>query len=411
MGSIALCNFSRSRTEVGTMDIKALVLVGCPAAEANAACTIGVAGVPFAYLDVLGATFLERVVQRLRAAGVSQVSLISSTGNEARVYEDQAAFAARLDVLRAAGDEFWQAAEEVFEQFRRDGADLVLVAKLGAYTELDYEDLIQHHIDKHCRMTSVVAPEGEALGTFVLDSTRRVDAVTLFRTNLQKVRDDCERYKAKGYVNLLRNARDFRCLGLDGLLKKNSLSPVGTELRPGVWIGERAYIHRNARVLAPAFIGAYSKIRAAALITRNSIVEHHAEVDCGTVVENSTVLPFTYIGAGLDVMHSVVGFRRVCHLSRNIEVEISDSKLVGAASANALSRTAGSVAALFAVLPQEIYRGFFGRARKPRPAVLPESMEAPAATLEKPDVKEPASGQEVGEFPSNFAVARRYGEH
>ena len=101
------------------------------------------------------------------------------------------------------------------------------------------------------------------------------------------------------------------------------------ELKPGIWVGDGARIHRKARIVAPAFIGAYSKIRASALITRGSAIEHHAEVDCGTVVENSTVLPFTYVGAGLDVMHSVVGFRRLAHLVRKVEVEISDAKLVG----------------------------------------------------------------------------------
>jgi len=134
-------------------------------------------------------------------------------------------------------------------------------------------------------------------------------------------------------------------------------------------------------------------------------------VDCGTVVENSTILPFTYVGAGLDVMHSVVGFQRISHLVRNVEVEIQDPKLVGISPASTVFRTLGSAAALFAVLPKQIYRGFLGRAGKIRPARLPESLEPPATNPGTPDVKEPASGQEVGEFPSSFAVVRRYGEH
>ncbi len=98
------------------------------------------------------------------------------------------------------------------------------------------------------------------------------------------------------------------------------------------------------------------------------MVEHHAEVDCGTVVENSTILPFTYVGAGLDVMHSVVGFRRVAHLVRNVEVEIHDDKLVGMIPFSAVSRLAGSTAALFAFLPKEIYRGLFAPSRRKQAA-------------------------------------------
>ena len=204
-------------------------------------------------------------------------------------------------------------------------------------------------------MTSVIAPDGEALGIFVVDASRRADATTLFRSRLQKVRDDCERFLAKGYVNRLRTVADFRCLALDGLLEKNAVRPVGKELKPGVWVGEGANIHSKARVLAPAFIGAYSKIRASSLVTRNSVIEHHAEVDCGTVVENSTILPFTYVGAGLDVMHSVVGFQRISHLMRNVEVEIHDRKLVGISPASTVFRL-GSAAAHR--LTKKIYRGF-----------------------------------------------------
>ena len=393
------------------MDLKALILVGGPGADGSSAEPERMAGVPFACLDVLGATVLERIARRLRAAGISQLTLIGAAGADARTHMERAIYKARLDAISATGDNFWQSAEEAFEQFRQNGADLVLVLQVGPYVELDYEEVIQHHIDKRCRMTSVTAPDGEALGIFVVDASRRGDATTLFRSGLQKVRDDCERFLAKGYVNRLRTVAEFRRLALDGLLEKNAVRPMGKELKPGVWVGEGASIHRKARVLAPAFIGAYSKIRAASLVTRNSVIEHHAEVDCGTVVENSTILPFTYVGAGLDVMHSVVGFRRISHLVRDVEVEIHDDKLVGISPANAVFRTLGSAAALFAVLPKQIYRGFLGRARKIRPARLPESLEAPATNLGTPDVNEPASGQEVGEFPASFAVVRRYGEH
>ena len=391
------------------MDLKALILVGAPSVSGNPPATVG--GVPFACLDVLGATVLERVGQRLRAAGLSQALLISAAGPDAQIYINRAVQRTRLDSVVVAEDNFWQSADDAFEQFRRNGADLILVLNVGPYVELDYEELIQHHIDKRCRMTTVTDPEGESVGIFVVDSSRRGDATTLFRSRLQKVRDDCERFLAKGYINRLRSISEFRGLALDGLLEKNAVRPVGRQLKPGVWVGDGARIHRKARVLAPAFIGAYSNIRAASLVTRNSVIEHHAEVDCGTVVENSTVLPYTYVGAGLDVMHSVVGLRRISHLVRNVEVEVCDRRLVGTSPSNTVFRAGGSTAAFFAVLPRQIYRGLLGQVRKIRPARLPESRETPPTKLASPDGKEPASGQEVGEFSANFAVVRRYGEH
>lgn len=393
------------------MDLKAIILAGGALSAGHVRPPEELAGVPLAFLDVLGQSVLERIVRRLRRAGITSISPVTSAGGVAQPYLDRIEFQTKVAITRTSKEELWTAAEDIFERFRRDGADLVLVLRLGAYVEADYEELVQHHIDKHCRMSAVVDAEGKVLGTFVLDASRRSDASALFRSEFQQIRDDCERFAINGYVNPLQSAADLRALALDGLLEKNAVRPLGHELKPGVWVGDGARIHRQARIVAPAYIGAHSKIRASALITRTSVVEHHAEVDCGTVVENSTVLPFTYVGAGLDVTHSVVGFRRLAHLVRNVEVEISDSKLIGMSSTGALSRTAGSAAALFTLLPKQIYRGFFGRSRRARPAELPESLAAPAAALETPDVDEPASGQEVPEFPSSFAVVRRYGEH
>jgi hypothetical protein len=225
------------------------------------------------------------------------------------------------------------------------------------------------------------------------------------------VRDDCERFVAKDYVNLLRSASDFRRLAIDGLLKRNAVRPIGKERKPGVWVGHGASIHRRARVLAPAFIGAHSKVRAASLVTRNSVIEHHAEVDCGTVVENSTVLPYTYVGAGLDVMHSIVGFSQISHLVRDVAVEIQDRKLVGSSPTNTLFRKLGSTVAFFAVLPKQVLRGLAARSRRMKAVHQPEAPQATPKNEAVPDVNEPASGQDVGEFPSNLAVVRRYGEH
>ena len=55
-------------------------------------------------------------------------------------------------------------------------------------------------------------------------------------------------------------------------------------------------------------------------MTRGSNIERSAFVDCGTVVEDASVLPSCYVGAGLDVTHAVVGFRRIAHLNRKIEI-------------------------------------------------------------------------------------------
>ena len=166
---------------------------------------------------------------------------------------------------------------------------------------------------------------------------------------------------------------------MDGLLGRNAVRAQGQGseagnlaracgARPSQGARGCSCLYRRAR-----------KIRASALITRGTVVECHAEVDCGTVVENTTILPFTCLGAGLDAMHCVVGFRRVAHLARNVEVEIHDDKLVGMIPLSAVSRLAGSTAALFAFLPKEIYRGLrspWRRKQAARNAERPEEAES-----------------------------------
>jgi hypothetical protein len=157
-------------------------------------------------------------------------------------------------------------------------------------------------------------------------------------------------------------------------------------------------------LLAPAFIGRRAKVRASAVITRCSTVEHHSEVDFGTVLENSSVLPYTYVGAGLDANHAVLGRKRLAHLRRSVEIEISDPKLLGMRSSSAPVRTLASAVSLTSFLPLQLWRGLFSSKAKGEPTPeLPASLNAP-----EPELKPEIAGEQ--EFTADLMVARRYGD-
>lgn len=394
------------------MDVKAILLVGGFEDEAAGRSNRQAIGtVPIAYMDVLGAPLLERVLQRLQHFGVSAMAVISDAPAEAEPFIERLSVRPDVSFRNApSGREFWQTAEEAFAQYAQDGADLVIAVRVGPFVELDYEDLIQHHLDWHCRVTRIVDSQNSPLGTFVIDASRRHDGAILFRSRLSTIRTDCRDYTATGYCNPLQTPGDLRRLGIDSLLRNSSIRPIGTEIKPGVWVGDGARVHPKARVVAPAFIGAYAKIRASALVTRTSIVEHHSIVDCGTVVENSTILPYTFVGAGLDVAHSVVGLQHLTHLLRDVDVTITDERLISQVSSSAFRRVAGSAAALFAFLPNQIYRGIFRPSRSERPAETPEATAQPAAALNAPELNAECSGAEGPQFPASFAIVRRYGD-
>ena len=184
----------------------------------------------------------------------------------------------------------------------------------------------------------------QKLEIFCISASRRNDAASLFRTQLSHCRSECPLLQHEGYLNPLASPRDLRQFAIDILTRKTQTCPAGKEIKPGVWIASGAKVEKGARVLAPAFVGSLARVRAGAVITRCSSVERHAEVDCGTVIENSTVLPFSYVGAGLDLAHSVAGMGRIVNLYRDVDVEIVDPKLIASAVVASSKRLLASAA-------------------------------------------------------------------
>jgi NDP-sugar pyrophosphorylase family protein len=64
-------------------------------------------------------------------------------------------------------------------------------------------------------------------------------------------------------------------------------------------------------------------------VSEMTTIERGCVIDCGTVVENSSILADTYLGMGLRVCNSVVGMSKLFHLERGVEVSIADQRLVG----------------------------------------------------------------------------------
>jgi carbonic anhydrase/acetyltransferase-like protein (isoleucine patch superfamily) len=396
------------------MDLAAIIIVGARPEEGETARndrSSGVAaevfaGIPIALLDLLGKSVAHHVVDRLHRAGVEAVTALSSEGACEEANDPQ------LSCLPA--NELWRAAEEAFCAYASEGVESVLLLRLGPYGEVDLDPLLRFHSERRQNATVIYDQGRNPLDAAIVQAARRTDALFLIRNGLRSTRLPSEPYIVPGYVNRLENTRDLRRLAQDALLMRCEIQPQGREIKPGVWIGEHARIHRTARVLAPAFVGTRAKLRAASVVTRCSVVEHHAEVDCGTVLEDTTVLPYTYVGAGLDASHAVAGFGRLVHLRRDAEVEITDARLLGTVSVSAAWRTLKSAASLAAYLPVQAVRGVVQRGHRSQSAAVPQAdAEIPspppqAATLEPSS--EPLSASNQGpQFGGDFAVVRRYG--
>jgi hypothetical protein len=375
------------------MDIRGLILIDTPPTADDG---LAPSWTPLALMDIAGLSPLARLGERLGQHGISPVTVVIPGDISERRHRPLPPGM----VWRAAIPEhFWRVAESVFNDMAESGAECVLLVRLGAYAEVDFAGFVQFHLQGQRRVSRAVGG-GEPLEVFCLNASRRNDAASLFRSRLTRCRSECETFAHSGYVNPLAGPRDLRQFGIDVLTLNTETAPAGTEIRPGIWMASGASVEKGSRILAPAFIGSSARIRCGAVITRCTAIEHHAQVDCGTVVENSTVLPYSYIGTGLDLAHSVAGMGHIANLRRSATVEIEDPKLLGQISAvkgQKLLRAA-------ARLPGRIWRGIVGDARAPQPP-LPKTLRRPSPALGVAACDTEAAR----EFASHPVVARRYG--
>jgi NDP-sugar pyrophosphorylase family protein len=254
-----------------------------------------------------------------------------------------------------------------------------------------------------------MASDTQKLEIFCISASRRNDAASLFRTQLAHCRSECPLLQHEGYLNSLANPRDLRQFAIDILIRQTQTCPAGKEIKPGVWTAAGAMIEKGARVLAPAFVGAMARIRSGAVITRCSSIERHAEIDCGTVVENSTVLPYSYVGAGLDLAHSVAGMGRIVNLHRDVSVTIVDTKLISSMSVASGKRLITSAAEVLTYLPRLAFQGIFAGTKAEQPDLQATLRQTSPALGNAAGFETSACDTEASHKFPNMVVARRYG--
>ncbi len=305
--------------------LNAIVIVG-PESQGDGRCgetaaktlpkvTSGPQGTPLVCVEVLGCSVIERLIAKLRR-GVEKIS----------VYRGISEPPSCADIHSASPIEFcsaetaWGGAAQRLATCKDSGAEAIVVIRITGYVDFDLKDALQFHREQGQAVTRAFDDEGP-LDLWIVDPAGISEGIDILST-----RSGAEpaRYFVRGYVNRLRNPRDLRRLVVDGLTSRCGLRPQGTESRPGIWMDEGAQVHRDARIVAPAYIGRGTRIAEQSLITRCSNIESNSQVDYGTVVEDSSVLSNSYVGIGLDVAHSIVDGNNLLNLERGVTLEIAD---------------------------------------------------------------------------------------
>jgi NDP-sugar pyrophosphorylase family protein len=268
-------------------------------------------------LDVLGTPLLERSVAKLLRAGVESTTVLkdaSSSGN-------------LIPAQRGKGSALLPEWEKTVAGAINDGIDYLFLVRVGAYTDLDYSDLLEFHLHTRAPFTRAYEPAG-AVDVAVVSLKSLRDSSGNCRKALFSLVPQQRRFDFSGYINPLRNLRDLYQLMQDGLYGRCDLRPAGTEIRENVWVGQRAKIDATAAVSGPAFIGDASEISASCAIAGGCSIERNCKIDYGTLIQESCILQNTYVGVALDVRRAVAGGQKMYPLNRNVEIKIADRRLV-----------------------------------------------------------------------------------
>lgn len=283
---------------------------------------------PAALLEVLGEPILHRIVEVLRRGGVELTYLVADdrfSGSDVvrRLARE------RVHVLTGHKESLPFLVETAVKRCSDQGMEQVLLMETSAYLELEIKDFLQIHRSSRQRVTLAFDKFGSLPAALVGSSDSELAGSLLDRKLL--LPEPTARYMHQGYSNRLACAQDLRRLAQDAMQHRCRIRPNGDEVKTGVWISREAYIHPSAHVVAPAYVGSNSRLRAGTLVSEWSAVERDCIVERGTVVRNSSILPGTYLGVCLDVMHTVIKHNRLVDVQRNVSIEVVDS-LIGSTS-------------------------------------------------------------------------------
>ena len=281
---------------------------------------------PLECIEVAGRSVVERVVERYAALDIDAISVLVESGVFLPPFR-----AVPKNVRVEFASDLGLAVSEKISDYSQSGIDHAFVHWASVYVETDLLDLFCFH--REARQTATSTYDQDAfLPLWVVDCAKAEDA-HLEHLLSDATRTGHARYFIREYVNRASHPRDLRQFASDMLRGRCQSGPSGHEAKPGIWLDERAEIHRRARLVAPVYVGCDSKVRADALVTRFSSIERDCCIDCGTVVEDTSVLANTTIGIWLDLCHAVANGNMLLNLEREVLIEITDPSVLRSTAA------------------------------------------------------------------------------
>lgn len=250
---------------------------------------------------VVGKNLIQESVEKIRRIGAPVLSVIHSA-----------------DLVRDK--------TEMTRALAKQGVEQILSFSLNSYAEIDLSEFVQFHRHNRAFATEAIDAEGPLgvqlinRGSLLADGRGRPEVIA---------GENASKYHFSGYAKRLRSAQLYRDLVSDALRGQCALRPQGLQVDDSVWIGEDTQIAPTVRLFGPCFVGDGVVLRDFVSLGPSSSVENECLIDCGTTVEGSSVLPNTFLAAGLNVRHSIVDGARLEHLDSETIVDLQSTALGG----------------------------------------------------------------------------------
>ena len=136
----------------------------------------------------------------------------------------------------------------------------------------------------------------------------------------------CPTVEVSGKVALLDSLKNFHTANMQVLAGEfNHLDLAGYRAHIDLWVGRSSKIatHNNHGI-----VGACCRVHPEARLLKQVALNQHSIVDRGTVLENSVVMPDTYIGKYLDVRNAIVSGNYLIRIDNNSIIPVINSFLL-----------------------------------------------------------------------------------
>jgi len=297
----------------------------------NTADVAGGQALPAALRPVLDRPLLQHAVEQLSHAGISQIEVVIGFAPEAvqALLGDGRRWGCDIRYhLAQCDDEPVRAIQRAMGE-----APMAILVRADHFIELTASDIAASAATVYAS-----ASDGDLqwAGWAILSSRQvasipRVVPLPALGEHLLTLADRGARLRAVPRVlrvTSLPEWIDAQAVALAGEMP--ALRTSGNLVAAGVRVGRGARIHRTVTIAAPVFIGADARIEAGAVIGPNAIIGAGAIVDHDSCVANAMVMPWTYVGAGLELREAVASPSAVASARHASVATVTDSMLLGA---------------------------------------------------------------------------------